>query len=68
MDTLDLRKNSKVNSESVESDSSVCVGVVIRWVVHGVVDVYIGASPFAEGCGKDYGVDDQAVKVVELTL
>nr|GFA42587.1 hypothetical protein [Tanacetum cinerariifolium] len=32
----------------------------------GVVDVYIGANPYVEGCGEDEGVDDQAVKVVDI--
>ncbi|GKF20639.1 translationally-controlled tumor protein, partial [Tanacetum coccineum] len=32
----------------------------------GVVDVYISANPSAEGCGEDKGVDDQAVKVVDI--
>ncbi|GJZ93516.1 hypothetical protein Tco_0665581 [Tanacetum coccineum] len=25
----------------------------LEWVVQGVVDVYIGANPCAEGCGED---------------
>ncbi|KAL9665904.1 hypothetical protein QQ045_000225 [Rhodiola kirilowii] len=38
----------------------------IQWVVQGAVDVDIGANPSAEGGGDDEGVDDQAVKVVDI--
>lgn len=34
-------------------------------MVKGAVDVDIGANPSAEG-GEDEGVDDQAVKVVDI--
>ncbi|XP_072979404.1 translationally-controlled tumor protein homolog [Typha angustifolia] len=37
-----------------------------KWVVQGAVDVDIGANPSAEGAGEDEGVDDQAVKVVDI--
>ncbi|KAL1561087.1 translationally-controlled tumor protein [Salvia divinorum] len=37
-----------------------------KWVVTGAVDVDIGANPSAEGGGEDEGVDDQAVKVVDI--
>jgi len=37
-----------------------------KWVVQGAVDVDIGANPSAEGGGDDEGVDDQAVKVVDI--
>ncbi|XP_022937958.1 translationally-controlled tumor protein homolog [Cucurbita pepo subsp. pepo] len=37
-----------------------------KWVVQGAVDVDIGANPSAEGDGEDEGVDDQAVKVVDI--
>lgn len=36
-----------------------------QWVDKGAVDVDIGANPSAEG-GDDDGVDDQAVKVVDI--
>ncbi|KAJ0976276.1 hypothetical protein J5N97_018241 [Dioscorea zingiberensis] len=36
-----------------------------KWVVQGAVEVDIGANPSAEG-GEDEGVDDQAVKVVDI--
>ncbi|KAH9608728.1 hypothetical protein KSS87_007681, partial [Heliosperma pusillum] len=36
-----------------------------KWVIQGAVDVDIGANPSAEG-GEDEGVDDQAVKVVDI--
>ena len=37
----------------------------LQWVVQGAVEVDIGANPSAEG-GEDEGVDDQAVKVVDI--
>ena len=37
-----------------------------QWVVQGAVDVNIGANPSAEGGEEDEGVDDQAVKVVDI--
>ncbi|CAL9170225.1 unnamed protein product [Musa hybrid cultivar] len=36
-----------------------------KWVVKGAIDVDIGANPSAEG-GEDEGVDDSAVKVVDI--
>ncbi|KAL4588372.1 hypothetical protein LXL04_001256 [Taraxacum kok-saghyz] len=36
-----------------------------KWVVQGALNVDIGANPSAEG-GEDEGVDDQAVKVVDI--
>ncbi|KAK6265377.1 hypothetical protein QUC31_016214 [Theobroma cacao] len=37
-----------------------------KWVVKGSVDVDIGANPSAEDGEEDEGVDDQAVKVVDI--
>ncbi|KAJ8572855.1 hypothetical protein K7X08_009366 [Anisodus acutangulus] len=37
-----------------------------KWVVQGAVDVDIGANPSAEGADEGEGVDDQAVKVVDI--
>ncbi|OVA00211.1 Translationally controlled tumor protein [Macleaya cordata] len=37
-----------------------------KWVVKGSVDVDIGANPSQEGGDEDEGVDDQAVKVVDI--
>ncbi|THF96618.1 hypothetical protein TEA_004271 [Camellia sinensis var. sinensis] len=37
-----------------------------KWVVQGAVDVDIGANPSAEGGDEDEGVNDQAVKVVDI--
>ncbi|GMN43914.1 hypothetical protein TIFTF001_013119 [Ficus carica] len=37
-----------------------------KWVVQGAIDVDIGANPSAEGGEEDEGVDDQAVKVVDI--
>ncbi|KAL4202760.1 hypothetical protein AMTRI_Chr02g265210 [Amborella trichopoda] len=36
------------------------------WVVQGAIDVDIGANPSAEGADEGEGVDDQAVKVVDI--
>jgi len=38
----------------------------LQWVVQGAVNVDIGANPSAEGGEEDEGVDDQAVKVVDI--
>ena len=38
----------------------------MQWVVQGAVDVDIGANPSAEGGEDDEGVDDLAVKVVDI--
>lgn len=40
--------------------------VQVQWVVKGAVDVDIGANPSAEGGGEEEGVDDQAVRVVDI--
>ncbi|MCE5166025.1 hypothetical protein HAX54_014135, partial [Datura stramonium] len=37
-----------------------------KWVTQGAVDVDIGANPSAEGADEDEGVNDQAVKVVDI--
>uniref|UniRef100_A0ACD5X150 Uncharacterized protein n=1 Tax=Avena sativa TaxID=4498 RepID=A0ACD5X150_AVESA len=37
-----------------------------KWVVQGAAEFDIGANPSAEGGGDDEGVDDQAVKVVDI--
>ncbi|OAY42322.1 translationally-controlled tumor protein homolog [Manihot esculenta] len=37
-----------------------------KWVVKGAVDVDIGANPSAEGEKEDEGLDDPAVKVVDI--
>uniref|UniRef100_A0A2P2KMW3 Translationally-controlled tumor protein homolog n=1 Tax=Rhizophora mucronata TaxID=61149 RepID=A0A2P2KMW3_RHIMU len=37
-----------------------------KWVIQGTVDVDIGANPSAEGGEVDEGVDDQAIKVVDV--
>lgn len=39
---------------------------VHQWVVKGAMDFDIGANPSAEEGGEDEGVDDQAVKVVDI--
>lgn len=38
----------------------------LQWVTLGAVDVDIGANPSAEGGEEEEGVDDQAVKVVDI--
>lgn len=40
--------------------------LTLQWVVQGAVSVDIGANPSAEGADEDEGVDDQAVKVVDI--
>eukprot|EP00245_Coleochaete_scutata_P010769 TRINITY_DN3878_c0_g1_i1.p1 TRINITY_DN3878_c0_g1~~TRINITY_DN3878_c0_g1_i1.p1 ORF type:complete len:169 (+),score=49.60 TRINITY_DN3878_c0_g1_i1:164-670(+) len=37
-----------------------------KWVVKGPIDVDIGANASEEGGGEDEGVDDQAVRVVDI--
>ena len=37
-----------------------------QWVVQGAIEVDIGANPSAEGGEDGEGVDDQAVKVVDI--
>ncbi|XP_020583475.1 translationally-controlled tumor protein homolog [Phalaenopsis equestris] len=37
-----------------------------KWVVQGALNVDIGANPSAEGAEEDEGVDDQAIKVVDI--
>ncbi|KFK37964.1 hypothetical protein AALP_AA3G052500 [Arabis alpina] len=37
-----------------------------KWVVQGAMEFNIGANPSAEEGGEDEGVDDQAVKVVDI--
>lgn len=38
----------------------------LQWVVKGALDVDIGANPSAEGGEEDEGVNDEAVKVVDI--
>ncbi|PHT41388.1 Translationally-controlled tumor protein -like protein [Capsicum baccatum] len=49
-----------------ELENGVLWEVQGKWVVQGAVDVDIGANPSAEGGDDDEGVDDQAVKVVDI--
>ncbi|KAF8672938.1 hypothetical protein HU200_008063 [Digitaria exilis] len=49
-----------------EIENGVLWEVEGKWVIQGAVDVDIGANPSAEGGGEDEGVDDQAVKVVDI--
>ncbi|XP_022743205.1 translationally-controlled tumor protein homolog [Durio zibethinus] len=39
---------------------------LMQWVIQGAVNVDIGANRSAEGGDEDEGVDDQAVKVVDI--
>ncbi|KZV54811.1 translationally-controlled tumor protein [Dorcoceras hygrometricum] len=48
-----------------EIENGVIWEVEGKWVTLGAVDVDIGANPSAEG-EEDEGVDDQAVKVVDI--
>ncbi|CAN6373370.1 unnamed protein product [Urochloa humidicola] len=65
----DLLTGDELLSDSFpykELENGVLWEVDGKWVVQGAVDVDIGANPSAEGGGEDEGVDDQAVKVVDI--
>ncbi|XP_047337089.1 translationally-controlled tumor protein homolog [Impatiens glandulifera] len=65
----DLLTGDELLSDSfnyTETHNGVLWEVEGKWVVTGSVDVDIGANPSAEGAGDDEGVDDQAVKVVDI--
>ncbi|KAL0413003.1 UNVERIFIED_CONTAM: Translationally-controlled tumor protein [Sesamum radiatum] len=49
-----------------EIENGILWEVAGKWVVKGAINVDIGANPSAEGGGDDEGVDDQAVKVVDI--
>nr|XP_034912984.1 translationally-controlled tumor protein homolog isoform X3 [Populus alba] len=64
----DLLTGDELLSDSFpykEIENGVLWEVEGKWVVQGSIDVDIGANPSAEG-GDDEGVDDQAVKVVDI--
>ena len=64
----DLLSGDELLSDSFpykEIENGILWEVEGKWVVQGAVDVDIGANPSAEG-GEDEGVDDQAVKVVDI--
>nr|AWM95734.1 translationally-controlled tumor protein [Cercis siliquastrum] len=65
----DLLSGDELLSDSFpykEIENGILWEVEGKWVVQGAVDVDIGANPSAEGAGEDEGVDDQAVKVVDI--
>nr|GMD79103.1 translationally-controlled tumor protein homolog [Ipomoea batatas]GMD80608.1 translationally-controlled tumor protein homolog [Ipomoea batatas]GME01962.1 translationally-controlled tumor protein homolog [Ipomoea batatas] len=65
----DLLTGDELLSDSFpykELENGVLWEVEGKWVVQGAIDVDIGANPSAEGCEDDEGVDDQAVKVVDI--
>ncbi|KAM3378066.1 translationally-controlled tumor protein [Capsicum galapagoense] len=65
----DLISGDELLSDSFpykELENGVLWEVQGKWVVQGAVDVDIGANPSAEGGDDDEGVDDQAVKVVDI--
>ncbi|CAK7333213.1 unnamed protein product [Dovyalis caffra] len=65
----DLLSGDELLSDSFpykEIENGVLWEVEGKWVVQGALDVDIGANPSAEGGGEDEGVDDQAVKVVDI--
>ncbi|KAL2644514.1 hypothetical protein R1flu_012101 [Riccia fluitans] len=49
-----------------ELENAVLWEVEGKWVVQGALDVDIGANPSAEGGDEDEGVDDTAVRVVDI--
>jgi len=64
----DLLSGDELLSDSFdykEIENGILWEVEGKWVVQGAVDVNIGANPSAEG-GDDEGVDDTAVKVVDI--
>ncbi|XP_022135588.1 translationally-controlled tumor protein homolog [Momordica charantia] len=65
----DLLTGDELLSDSFpykEIENGILWEVEGKWVVQGAVDVDIGANPSAEGADADEGVDDQAVKVVDI--
>ncbi|KAL9407794.1 hypothetical protein AB3S75_046356 [Citrus x aurantiifolia] len=65
----DLLTGDELLSDSFpykETGNGILWEVEGKWVVQGAVDVDIGANPSAEGADEDEGVDDQAVKVVDI--
>ncbi|KAL8201259.1 hypothetical protein R6Q59_004361 [Mikania micrantha] len=65
----DLISGDELLSDSFsykEIENGILWEVEGKWVVQGAVDVDIGANPSAEGADDDEGVDDQAVKVVDI--
>ncbi|KAF5752201.1 translationally controlled tumor protein [Tripterygium wilfordii] len=65
----DLNTGDELLSDSFpykEIENGILWEVEGKWVVQGAVDVDIGANPSAEGGDEDEGVDDQAVKVVDI--
>ncbi|KAL0348023.1 UNVERIFIED_CONTAM: Translationally-controlled tumor protein [Sesamum angustifolium] len=65
----DLISGDELLSDSFpykEIENGIIWEVAGKWVVKGAVNVDIGANPSAEGGGEDEGVDDQAVKVVDI--
>ncbi|GAB2302783.1 hypothetical protein Dimus_036777, partial [Dionaea muscipula] len=49
-----------------ENMLNLCYFFFLQWVVQGVVDVDMGANPFAKGAEEDEGVNDQVAKVVDI--
>ncbi|PSS29077.1 Translationally-controlled tumor protein [Actinidia chinensis var. chinensis] len=65
----DLLTGDELLSDSFpykEIENGVLWEVEGKWVVQGAISVDIGANPSAEGGDEDEGVDDQAVKVVDI--
>ena len=65
----DLISNDELLSDSfpyTEIENGMLWEVEGKWVVQGALSVDIGANPSAEGGEDDEGVDDQAVKVVDI--
>ncbi|XP_010558814.1 PREDICTED: translationally-controlled tumor protein homolog [Tarenaya hassleriana] len=65
----DLLTGDELLSDSFpykETENGILWEVEGKWVVQGAIEVDIGANPSAEGGDEDEGVDDQAVKVVDI--
>ncbi|KRY03090.1 Translationally-controlled tumor -like protein, partial [Trichinella patagoniensis] len=65
----DILTNDELLSDSFsakEIENGMLLEVQGKWVVQGAINVDIGANPSAEGADEGEGVDDQAVRVVDI--
>ena len=65
----DILSNDELLSDSFpakEIENGMLLEVQGKWVVRGAINVEIGANPSADGADEGEGVDDQALKVVDI--
>ena len=65
----DILSNDELLSDSFpakEIENGMLLEVQGKWVVRGAIKVEIGANPSADGADEGEGVDDQALKVVDI--